>query len=118
MEQITKKAFIDLLSKNRTILLGSIGNKRHPLHDLISDAVKNFKPVPNDDRRTVKKVQSNAIQFSDNSWLYFDGAGEKTYHRIGNVIYQHTKIDYSKDNSCSWDDVLYSAVVYYVEHEK
>lgn len=41
--------------------------------------------------------------------------GEKTYWRNGNIIYQQKKIDYSRDNSCSMNDIVYYAVVYYIE---
>lgn len=115
MEKITKKQFVELLTNNKSIFLGAINNKPNELHEIISNAVKNFSPDEQDERRTVKKVQTNAIQFTDGSWLYFDGTGEKTYHKVGNVIYQQTQIDYSKDSACSWDDIAYCAVIYYIE---
>ena len=118
MERITKKAFIDLLKNNKSVFIGAINNKHEDLHEFIENAVKTIEIRESDERRTIKKIQTNAVQFSNDSWLYFDGEGEKTYHKIGNFIYQHTKIDYSKDSSCSWNDIMYSAVVYYVELSK
>lgn len=118
MERITKKAFIELLANNKSVFIGAINNKPEELHEFIENAVKSITIKDTNERRTIKKVQSNAVQFSNDSWLYFDGAGEKTYHKIGNFIYQYITIDYSKDSSCSWDDVLHSAVIYYVELSK
>lgn len=113
--KITKKEFINILSNNKSIFLGSIFNRKEELSNLICDSVKNFSPTESNERRTVVKIQTNAICFSNGSSLYFDQRGEKTYHRIGNVIFQQIKNDYSKDNSCSYNDILYSAVIYYIE---
>lgn len=113
--KVTKKEFIDLLTSHETEFLGAINNRPNELHDFIADRLRNYKPDEKSVFRTVVKKQTNSMQFSNGSWLYFDGVGEKTYWKIGNIIYQQVEIDYSKDFTCSENGVFYSAVVYYVK---
>lgn len=115
MERITKKEFIKLLSENKSIFIGSLPPREKEPFEMIEKIAKEFCPTEKSIRRTVKKVQSNAICFNNDSWLYFDGNGEKTYWKIGNVICKVVEIDYSEDFRCSYDGIEYNAVLYYIE---
>ena len=91
MKKITKKEFIDTLCNNVTaqvVLLRRALNEsdkniiRGLTWENASDEQHNIKLLP----RTVKKKQTNAVMFSNGSWLYFDEKGAKNYYRCGNVI--------------------------------
>ena len=91
MKKITKKEFIDTLCNNVTaqvVLLRRALNEsdkniiRGLTWENASDEQHNIKLLP----RTVEKKQTNAVMFSNGSWLYFDENGEKNYYRCGNVI--------------------------------
>lgn len=117
--QITKKEFTELLANNKSVFVGCMNNQKTiPIERLnniaeLSDSII----LPTSERRIVSAVKSNGIKFSDGSFLETAANGhEVSYHKIDdNFIYQLRKIDYSKDSSCSYDDIVYNVVMYYVE---
>lgn len=91
MKKITKKEFVETLCNNVTaqvVLLGRELNEsdkniiRSLTWESASDEQHKIELLP----RTVEKKQTNAVMFSNGSWLYFDEKGEKNYYRCGNVI--------------------------------
>lgn len=114
MEKITKKEFIELLLHHKSILLGAIPTSSKGLHTVIDQLALRFEPTDENEVRTVEQVRTNSIQFSNGSSIYFDGQGTKTYWKNRNVVYQYTRIDYSQDDSCNLEGVVYCAVVYYL----
>lgn len=116
-KKITKKNFIELLSNNKSIFLGSYFNLKSDPIDIIKNGIQGFNPEPKDERRTVKAVKSNGLLFSNGSFLGFNQEGEKSYHMIGeNFVCQITRTDYDNDPSCNYEGIVYSFVVYYVEY--
>ena len=109
-KKITKKEFISLLLEKESALIGSCYSKNE-LHTRTSEAVKTFKPdLPSMEFRTVSKTQTNAIKFSNNSWLYFDQKGEKSYYRLSeNVIYMY-EISTNADG-----ESVHNIIVYYLK---
>lgn len=87
MNQITKKEFIETLSNNETILVGSLFrycdgkciNAMEHAMERITTIYKNAK------RRTVTEEHSNYIVFSDGSRLDFNQAGTKKYFSYTNT---------------------------------
>ena len=109
-KKITKKEFISILCKKESALIGSCFSKNE-LHTKTCEAVKTFKPdLPSMEFRTVSKTQTNAIKFSNNSWLYFDQKGEKSYYRLSeNVIYMY-EISTNADG-----ESVHNIIVYYLK---
>lgn len=73
-ENITKKQFIETLSKGNNILLYSNMNMLEKGFTKIMNALYDLEEVKSEYyevRKCVKK-QSNAIKFSNGSWLYFN----------------------------------------------
>jgi predicted methyltransferase len=87
MEKITQKEFKRLLTEKQNCLIGvkSAKNKIENLEDIILNF--DLTQIKQENFRTVKKVQTNALQFSNNSWLHFDNlAQEKSYYKLNNFI--------------------------------
>ena len=92
MKKITKKEFIDTLCNHESILCGRLS------HDLDASQKEILRKMSWESMcydghiRTVERRMSNAIMFSDRSYLYFDVHGKKSYYRIGNVIVQRVHL--------------------------
>ena len=103
MKKITKKDFIAKLKDSQNVLITSgfvrSDKKEQIKKSLLLIADENF-----DGCRTVKKVQSNSIQFSNDSWLYFDTVGKRNYYMYGSFLIAETV-----------NDGFYSYVVYFVK---
>lgn len=99
MKKITKKEFIDTLCAyesamcvrlNRDLTDSDLALMRGVTWDnMANDGMT--KPVI----RRVAKRQTNSVMFDNQSWLYFDQEGDKSYWRIGDTIMQRTKYDFS-----------------------
>lgn len=114
--KITKKQFVELLSNNKSIFLGSYHNLTSEPIELIKKGLSEFIPESTDERRTVKAIKSNGLLFSNGSFLDLNQYGEKSYHRIGeSFVCQVTKIDYDKDSTSSYEGIVYSIIVYFLE---
>lgn len=101
MNKITKKEFIDTLCNHESIQCGVVGydlteNQKEFLRKMTWESMCHEGVIRQVDRR-----MSNAIMFSNGSYLYFDVQGEKSYYRIGNVILQrvHTTDRYNPNFS-------------------
>ena len=69
MKNITKKDFIAKLQCSQNVLITS-GSVRSDKKEQIKKSLLLIADENFDGCRTVKKVQSNGIQFSNDSWLY------------------------------------------------
>ena len=103
MKKITKKDFIAKLQSSQNILITS-GSARADKKEQIKKSLSLIADENFDGCRTVKKVQSNAIQFSNDSWLYFDTVGGHNYYMYGSFLIAETV-----------NDGFYSYVVYFVK---
>lgn len=114
MNQITKKEFIETLSNNETIFVGSLFryNDRKCINAMerIITINKNIK------RRTVTEEHSNYIVFSDGSRLDFNQAGTKKYFSYTNThgihfLIQRTEVYDDFDEKFYKNYIVYSVVV-------
>ena len=103
MKKITKKDFIAKLKDSKNVLITS-GSARADKKEQIVMALSSISVSAYNDFRTVKKVQSNAIQFSNDSWLYFDTVGKHNYYMYGSFLIAETV-----------NDGYYSYIVYFVK---
>ena len=88
MEKITQKLFKELLAENKNILYKRINTQEENKNDLINKfALLNEEIAEDSKYRTCKHKQSNALMFSDNSWLHFDNQTiSKEYYKHNNFI--------------------------------
>ena len=103
MKKITKKEFIAKLQYSQNVLITS-GSVRSDKKEQIKKSLLLIADENFDGCRTVKKVQSNGIQFSNDSWLYFDTVGEHSYYTFGGFLIAETV-----------NDGYYSYIVYFVK---
>lgn len=108
--KITKKEFISLLTSKESALIGACFSE-HELHTKTSKAIETFKPdFSQMEFRKVAKVQTNALRFSNGSWLHFDQKGEKSYYRLAeNVIYMYEIFPNAGGES------VHNIIVYYLK---
>lgn len=89
MEKITKKRFVEILAENPSAILANVRRAENS-ENAIRSELENISEIPAD-RRTVRAIRSNHIEFSNGSRFYFDQDGEKEYfshendHKIGFV---------------------------------
>ena len=86
MKKITKKEFIDTLCNHESIQCGILCHELTESHKEILRKMTWESMREDGVIRRVDRRMSNAIVFSNGSYLYFDVQGEKSYYRIGNVI--------------------------------
>lgn len=113
-KKITKKEFINILIKGKSANIGYRTAYKDFLKETFS-LIEKFVPEGLQ-FRTVEKVQTNGIVFSDGSKLGHDQYGNKEYYKVGtNVVLQYTVSDWSKSDRTNDDDITYSIVIYYVK---
>lgn len=75
-QKITKKAAFQLLENHKNLLIGSIWKNENYCLNLLFEKHENIKNQINDlknhEYRKIIKKQSNAVQFNDGSWLYYN----------------------------------------------
>lgn len=75
-QKITKKESLELLEKNNSFLIQSIFKDESYVFDLVknryNDIEEYCKKTRSIEKRYCIKKQSNAMQFSNGSWLYFN----------------------------------------------
>ena len=103
MKNITKKDFIAKLQCSQNVII-TAGSARTDKKEQIVMALSSIGINHFDDFRTVKKVQSNGIQFSNDSWLYFDTVGKHNFYMYGSFLIAETV-----------NDGFYSYVVYFIK---
>ncbi len=103
MKNITKKDFIAKLKDSQNVLITS-GTVRSDKKEQIKKSLLLIADENFDDFRTVKKVQYNGIQFSNDSWIHFDTVGEHSYYMYGSFLIAETV-----------NDGFYSYAVYFVK---
>ena len=103
MKKITKKDFIAKLKDSQNVLITS-GSVRSDKKEQIKKSLLLIADENFDGCRTVKKVQSNRSQFSNDSWLYFDTVGKHNYYMYGSFLISETV-----------NDGYYSYIVYFVK---
>lgn len=112
MKKITKKQFIELLCTHQSALIdGNI----YPvdIDDKISGMCNSIYDNENGSVwRQVTHATSRKITFSGGSSLSLSDFGEKSYYQEGSFIWQKNVIDYSQDNTCSYDFTRYGYVIY------
>ena len=103
MKNITKKDFIAKLQCSQNVLITSglvrSDKKEQIKKSLLLIADENF-----DGCRTVKKTQSNGIQFSNDSWLSFATVGKHNFYMYGSFLIAETV-----------NDGFYSYIVYFIK---
>lgn len=74
MNKIAKTKFKDLLIKNNNVLIGAINNLSKEQFNKLIDKLENLEEVKyrEEDVRKCIKVNSNSLQFSNGSWLYYN----------------------------------------------
>ena len=109
MEKITKKSFIETISENATYFCGSVFRKTD---EIIKTAMNTCNSFDGFQKRNVKIKQSNAVQFSNGSWLYFDQEGKKEYFKYVNK-FGMTHLIQKTTYHDRFDDVDYSDYIIY-----
>lgn len=80
--KITKKEFISLLSQIPSVFMGVCYSPAEPARiEAATSKINGDVPT-----RTVTRVASNHLEFSDKSRLYFDSYAKRSYERIGDVL--------------------------------
>ena len=74
MRKITKKEFLEALTKGESTYVGLAYRK---LHDQVTPPRMHTEGK----KRTVTKKASNHLEFSDGSRLYFDSFAERKYYK-------------------------------------
>lgn len=102
MQKITKKYFKKLLIDNPTKFISSVWGWND---DRVEAAIGNLNPerVKKMSYRTVNKIQTNSIMFSNGSWLHFDDEGQHNYfeyvvNEIRYLIMRTTIVQDNKQN--------------------
>lgn len=114
--KITKKEFINILANNKSVFLGSYHNLEKEPIDMIKQGINSLIIEDSDERRTVKAIKSNGLLFSNGGFLGLDQEGEKSYYKFnGNTVAQITKIDYSQDFTCGYNNIVYGFILYYID---
>lgn len=115
MNQITKKEFIETLSNNETIFVGSLFryNDRKDINAMERTMERIITINKNIKRRTVTEEHSNYIVFSDGSRLDFNQAGTKKYFSYTNTHGIHFLIQQTEiyDN---FDEKFYKNYIVYM----
>lgn len=97
MRKITQKDFFSLLEKKKNILLGVKDLKNLTIDQVgeltnrIVDAF-NFDNLDNQEFRNCKLIQTNALMFSNDSWLY-----KKAHCKYFIIEKANNKVIYSLD---------------------
>ena len=89
MEKITMKAFKEGLINNKSQLVDVLRLKESLTDSLLNRLEKDISKLPSTiqrEFRQVAKVQSNALKFNNDSWLYFDQIAEKNYYKLNDYI--------------------------------
>jgi len=73
MKKITKKEFLEAITKGESTYIGLAYRK---LHQVVAAPTQTEGK-----KRTVTKKASNHIEFSDGSRLYFDSFAERKYYK-------------------------------------
>lgn len=111
MEKITRKAFIEVLENNKTVLAGSVFRWND---ERCTKAIERITAI--DERqelRTVTEKHSGYIVFSNGSRLDFTQNGEKEYfsHTNGSgikFVFQRTKYYDDFDEKFYFDYIVYA----------
>ena len=111
--KVTIKEFKNALANNKSTFLGVIYTP-WTLEEIIV-RIANFLDINKRgfvEVRTAKKVQTNAIQFNNNSWIYFD---DKT---VKKSVEKATYTDGTLYAFYEWyDDNYCTVMVYYVYNQ-
>ena len=103
MKKITKKDFIAKLQCSQNVII-TAGSARNDKKEQIISALSSISVSAYKDFRTVKKTQSNGIQFFNDSWLYLDTVGRHNFYMYGSFLIAETV-----------NNGFYSYVVYFVK---
>lgn len=82
--KITQKKAKEILISKKNLLL-DIQNKKVQIENININNVNEIVKSKKDELRTCKKIQTNAIMFDNQSWIYFDD-GKKEYYNNGNIL--------------------------------
>lgn len=106
MEKITKKEFIDTLCNHESIMCGRLGRDLDESRKEILRKMTWESMCYDGQIRTVERRMSNAIMFSDRSYLYLNVFGKKSYYRIGNVIIERVQISDSQNPNSKYISII------------
>lgn len=105
-ERITKKEFINELSNRESALLGSWMNLKEDSQMVtqVINALFEFDKKPTRIRKPYRK-QSNAMQFDNGNWLYFNEISK---------CYRHNNVIISiKERYDNWDECFRENIIAY-----
>lgn len=113
-EKITKKEFIETLSTEKNVFLGSFISLNDERKEKILKTALNYsRTIETSDPayvRYCKHKQSNAIQFSNGSWLYFNGDLKNAlFYKHNNII-----LSYKERVDRFSNDIVYDIMIYLV----
>lgn len=111
-ETITKKEFIETLATKNSVLLGSFLNLNEEMTVKIMNTTYNYsRNIESIDPTCIRKCirkQSNAIQFSNGSWLYFNDIK-------GSKLVKHNDILVSyKERYDNFDKIFVHDIIVYL----
>lgn len=110
MDKITKVKFKDLLINNNNVLIGAANNLSKEKFDKLIDDLENMEDIKYSDENVRKcvKVNSNALEFSNGSWVYFNNPSKCYTFNNGLAIMVEKKL-------CRIDKVdKYHTIVYLI----
>ncbi len=111
-ETITKKEFIEKLAIKNSVLLGSFLNlKQEKAVKIMNTAYNYSRNIESIDPAYIRKCvrkQSNALQFSNGSWLYFNDIKNSKLLKHGNIILSY------KERYDNFDKVFVHDIIIYL----
>lgn len=111
MKTITKKEFIETLATKKNILLGSFLNLGEVRRDkIMKTALSYSRKLEESDKnyvRTCVRKQSNALQFSNGSWFYFNDIKGATCMMHNDIILSYVERYDDFDEKNVYDIMVY-----------
>ena len=89
MEKITKKEFRTLLETKQDCLVQAFYQKKSMI-EFLDKRLPTLDVEQFNEFRTAKRIQTNAIQFSNDSSICFNENGDKSYYRLNNFLISET----------------------------
>lgn|SRR5574344_513753 len=108
MEKITKKEFRTLLETKQNCLVQAFYQKKSII-EFIDGKLPTLDVEKFNNFRTVKRVRSNSIEFSNDSSIYFNDSGDKTYYRLNDFIISETVTlnDFGSEKETTFGYIIY-----------
>ena len=89
MEKITKKEFRNLLENKQNCLVQAFYQKKSMI-EFLDGKLPTLNVEKFNNFRTAKRIRSNSIEFSNDSSIYFNENGDKSYFRLNDFLISET----------------------------